>query len=38
MCQKRKTKKEIVAEYLLVNYTYRELLLKHDISFRSISN
>lgn len=36
MSQKRKTKEEIVAEYLTGNYTYRELGLKYDIPFRSI--
>lgn len=36
MSQKRKSKEEIVAEYLTGNYTYRELGLKYDIPFRSI--
>ena len=36
MSQKRKTKEEIVAEYLTGNYTYRGLGLKYDIPFRSI--
>jgi len=36
MSQKRKTKEEIVAEYLTGNYTYRELGLKYGIPFRSI--
>lgn len=36
MSQKRKTKEEIVAEYLTGNYTYRELGLKYNIPFRSI--
>lgn len=36
MSQKRKTKEEIVAEYLTGNYIYRELGLKYDIAFRSI--
>jgi transposase-like protein len=36
MSQKRKTKEEIVAEYLTGNYTYRELGLKYDIPYRSI--
>lgn len=31
MSQKRKTKEEIVAEYLTGNYTYRELGLKYDV-------
>jgi hypothetical protein len=35
MSKKRKTKEEIVAEYLTGNYTYRELGLKYDIPFRS---
>lgn len=36
MSQKRKTKEEVVAEYLTGNHTYRELGLKYDIPFRSI--
>ena len=36
MSQKRKSKEEIVAEYLTGNYTYRELGLKYGIPFRSI--
>jgi len=36
MSQKRKTKEQIVAEYLTGNYTYRELGLKYGIPFRSI--
>ena len=36
MSQKRKSKDEIVAEYLTGNVTYRELGLKYNIPFRSI--
>lgn len=36
MNQKRKTKEEIVAEYLTGNHTYRELGFKYDISFSTI--
>jgi len=36
MSQKRKSKEEIVAEYLTGNYTYCELGLKYGIPFRSI--
>ena len=36
MSQKRKTKEEIVAEYLTGNYSYRALGLKYAIPFRSI--
>ncbi len=36
MSQKRKTKEEIVAEYLTGNYPYRELGIKYGIPFRSI--
>lgn len=36
MNQKRKTKEEIVAEYLTGKHTYREMGLKYNIPFRSI--
>lgn len=36
MSQKRKSKEEIVAEYLSGKYTYRELGLKYGIPYRSI--
>jgi transposase-like protein len=35
MSQKRTSKEEIVAEYLTGNYTYRELGLKLDGSFKT---
>lgn len=38
MSQERKTKEEIVAEYLTGNSTYRQLGLKYDIPFRNICN
>ena len=37
MSQKRKSKEEIVAEYLTGDYTYRELGVKYNIPFRTIA-
>lgn len=38
MSQKRKTKEEIIAEYLSGDYTFRELGTKYNIPFRTIGD
>ena len=37
MSQKRKSKEEIIAEYLSGDYTFRELGTKHNIPYRTIA-
>lgn len=37
MSQKRKSKEEIIAEYLSGDYTFRELGTKYDIPYRTIA-
>jgi len=37
MSQKRKSKEEIIAEYLSGDYTFRELGIKYNIPYRTIA-